>query len=880
MEIDLPPLALSDLRGQLIRLEETIIFALIERAQFARNAPVYTPGAAAVFGAGAQPATLGESFGGSFLDYMLRETERLHSLVRRYLSPDEVAFFPDDLPAPILPTLNATAAIKPNAININAKIKSVYERSILAQMPLAGEDGHVGASAVCDISALQALSKRIHYGKFIAEAKFQANRVEYSAMIRARDAAGLMAALTKPEVEVAVLERVRLKASTYGQDPQVSAMDGDGPSYKLAPDAIMALYRDWVMPLTKEVQVAYLLQRLEPSTVALVVSRRSNAALGGESAAALGGAAPAVQPHAHIRRCLEGTATDGGDGYRYRGYGSAAAVLDAVKSNAADAGVVHLESSDLGVHRATQRALIDSGLYIRAEIWRDVRCAVARRKEEVWPPAPPFTAATARWQVFGTARVLSRCSEWLRATLPVDVKCERVDVDSDAEALAAAAGGDASRIAIISLVEDDDALNSSSSALHPTLVIETIVGCRARERLVVLGKSYDGPSAFDQTALCFDIGGSHPGDLSRALQAFQKHGVDLDQIQSLALASGAGYRFYVELAGHASEAHIALALDALRALIGAERVRVLGCFMRHNVSGGGAPQRGDDAVLESSTPSEASGDAEAVAAAAAAGGDGVLSSRDAVWHFLGPKATFTHAATSALVARFAPPTTAGGVAASQFQPCDRIAAVFDAVLASPHACGVVPIENSTAGAVLETIDLLIRHAGALRIVAQHLRPIEHCLFSHAANAAAVVEVLSKDQVRMRDDGEDVYLLQSSHVVSLRGCAPHPRYTFSRFPKTPSCSMYYLSPPHPPPRHRPSRRVAAGSTPTRPRRGAQRAPRLRSRYSAQRALIHQRGSRRLEQPSQERCTAWRCCTVGFKTAMIMQRDSSRSCGRKR
>ena len=373
--MELPPLALGDLRGQLIRLEETIIFALIERAQFARNATVYVPGASAVFGGGAQPSSMIEGSSLSFLDYMLRETERLHSLVRRYLSADEHPFFPNELPPPILPTLHASAKIKPNAININRKIKSVYENSILAQMPLTGEDGHLGASAVCDISALQALSKRIHYGKFIAEAKFQANREEYSAMIRARDSQGLMDALTKPAVEVQVLERVRLKASTYGQDPQASAAPGAAEEFKLAPDAIMALYRDWVMPLTKEVQVAYLLQRLAPSTVALVVSR------GGNSGASDTEGSFDVTPDAHVQRSLECAARKGGDGYRYRGYVSAEAVINAVKSSAADAGVVHLESSDLGVHRATQRLLIDSGLFIRDEIWRDVRCAVARRAD-------------------------------------------------------------------------------------------------------------------------------------------------------------------------------------------------------------------------------------------------------------------------------------------------------------------------------------------------------------------------------------------------------------------------------------------------------------------------------------------------------------------
>ena len=85
-----------------------------------------------------------------------------------------------------------------------------------------------------------------------------------------------MAELTKPSVEEAVLQRVRLKASTYGKDPVNTGGGAGGESYKVAPDLIMALYRDWVMPLTKEVQVEYLLGRLGQPVVAFVGPRKFN----------------------------------------------------------------------------------------------------------------------------------------------------------------------------------------------------------------------------------------------------------------------------------------------------------------------------------------------------------------------------------------------------------------------------------------------------------------------------------------------------------------------------------------------------------------------------------------------------------------------------
>ena len=74
-----PPLvarSLDSVRGSLIRQEETIIFALIEREQFRCNTAIYTDrtfrvnrsDAADIYGRDA-----------SFLEYMLSETEKLHA---------------------------------------------------------------------------------------------------------------------------------------------------------------------------------------------------------------------------------------------------------------------------------------------------------------------------------------------------------------------------------------------------------------------------------------------------------------------------------------------------------------------------------------------------------------------------------------------------------------------------------------------------------------------------------------------------------------------------------------------------------------------------------------------------------------------------------
>ena len=73
-----------------------------------------------------------------------------------------------------------------------------------------------------------------------------------------------MELLTYPTVEEAIKKRVEMKAKTYGQEmPANIEEDVADPVYKIKPSLVADLYGDWIMPLTKEVQVQYLLRRLD-----------------------------------------------------------------------------------------------------------------------------------------------------------------------------------------------------------------------------------------------------------------------------------------------------------------------------------------------------------------------------------------------------------------------------------------------------------------------------------------------------------------------------------------------------------------------------------------------------------------------------------------
>ncbi|KAL3844634.1 hypothetical protein ACJIZ3_002037 [Penstemon smallii] len=247
--------SLDGIRNSLIRQEDSIIFSLVERAQFCYNAETYDPNAFAMVG-----------FHGSLAEYMIKETEKLHGKVGRYKSPDEHPFFPNELPEPLLPPLEYPQVLHPAAdsININVQIWDMYFKNLLPRLVKEGDDGNYGSSATCDTICLQALSKRIHYGKFVAEAKFRASPDVYKAAIVAQDRTQLMDLLTYPEVEEAIEKRVEMKTRTYGQDlPMNGRVDKIDPVYKINPSLVADLYGDWIMPLTKQVQVEYLLRRLD-----------------------------------------------------------------------------------------------------------------------------------------------------------------------------------------------------------------------------------------------------------------------------------------------------------------------------------------------------------------------------------------------------------------------------------------------------------------------------------------------------------------------------------------------------------------------------------------------------------------------------------------
>lgn len=256
------------------RLEDTITFHLIERAQFPLNKTIYEPGAVQIRNASLPLlGLLGGKRGTkqySFMDWYLAQQEALQSRIRRFESPDENPFFPEAVQAPILKPLNYPHVLHPNDVVVNDRIKEYYVETLLPAV--CADFGHgdrgetqenYGSSATCDIAVLQALSRRIHFGKFVAESKFRSETDKFTALIKAEDREGLGEAIVNKKVEQMILQRMRRKVETFGQEVSADGTASATPTAnKLNAEAVVELYEKFVIPVTKDVEVEYLMQRL------------------------------------------------------------------------------------------------------------------------------------------------------------------------------------------------------------------------------------------------------------------------------------------------------------------------------------------------------------------------------------------------------------------------------------------------------------------------------------------------------------------------------------------------------------------------------------------------------------------------------------------
>lgn len=212
-------------------------------------------------------------------------------------------------------------------------------------------------------------------------------------------------------------------------------------------------------------------------------------------------------------------------------------------SGACSHAVLPIENSTEGAVARTLDLLLEHPLHLCGEVSLPIHHNLLRADGADGAPQA----------VLSHAQSLGQCRRWLDANLP---GVERRAVSSNSEAarlaaadptLAAIAGEQAAAIyglqAVASHIQDD-ALN--------------------RTRFVIAGPEASHPSGRDRTSLILSVP-NRAGAVLALLHPLAEHGVSMSRFESRPARSGGWeYVFYVDIEGHAEDAPVAAALDALR----------------------------------------------------------------------------------------------------------------------------------------------------------------------------------------------------------------------------------------------------------------------------------------------------------------------------
>jgi len=224
-------------------------------------------------------------------------------------------------------------------------------------------------------------------------------------------------------------------------------------------------------------------------------------------------------------------------------------VFHATASGSAQYGVVGVENSNEGVVTRSLDMFLQSPTHVVGEVSLLVRHNLLRRENSL----EGIEAVLAHPQA------LAQCQAWLAKHLP---GAERRAVSSNAEGARLAA----SNPAWAGLASERAA---TQYGLHIVAhAIQDDAYNRTRFAVITLPATLAMPpaSGHDCTSLVVSVP-NRPGAVHDLLVPLKKHNVSMTRFESRPARTGQWeYYFYIDLDGHPSQAHVAAALDELRAL--------------------------------------------------------------------------------------------------------------------------------------------------------------------------------------------------------------------------------------------------------------------------------------------------------------------------
>lgn len=218
-------------------------------------------------------------------------------------------------------------------------------------------------------------------------------------------------------------------------------------------------------------------------------------------------------------------------------------VFRAIEHGTADYGVVPVENALAGVVPETLDMFPQTNVKICAEVYVAIHhhlVSTASSVDEIE-------------RIYAFSQPASQCKRWIRANLP---NAEIIDVAPTVRA-AERAKADPKGAAI--------ANSLAAETVGIPILVEHIGDNPAnRTRFVVLGYNEPAKTGKDKTSVMFNLR-NRPGELVKALAAFEKHGVNLMMIESRpAQRATFEYIFYCDCAGHRLDDHVQAALEELR----------------------------------------------------------------------------------------------------------------------------------------------------------------------------------------------------------------------------------------------------------------------------------------------------------------------------
>ena len=234
---------LEKVRERLIELEDIIIKGLCERANYKQNLEIYEHNA--------EQFKYKNNFEGTYFDFMFKQIENVHSIAGRYNCFDEKPFYKGLEECQVEREYNSQIPDEilkfSKKINFSPWIKIGY-LNFINELCEEGEDANYGDTTLSDIFNLQAISKRIHYGILVMEAKYKDNQSQYDKLLSQNNDISIGSALKNVSVEQKVLQRVKEKSIKNG--------------FK-NPNKIVKFFKNCIIPMTIQVELDYIFSKKE-----------------------------------------------------------------------------------------------------------------------------------------------------------------------------------------------------------------------------------------------------------------------------------------------------------------------------------------------------------------------------------------------------------------------------------------------------------------------------------------------------------------------------------------------------------------------------------------------------------------------------------------